>query len=463
MTKLFQITRPEGMATAKLDSQGNASIQYTVTNVSAREIDGRAVLVSVQPKGPDGAVEKGLVKIDGNPERHFGLDEQKDPKNSKVQTFNVKVSSKGGTGNYTFRLDTVSVEKPDEGDQGQAVNFAVAQAGEKKPCKWCIPVAVAAVVLLLVGGVVTFLLMPKKIAVPDLKGMTITDATNAITTAKLTVDPNSQFVDSDAGNADKVVTQSPEAGSKVPAGQAVHLSIGKVVTLVPDLHGKSVSDATAALAALKLSLDPNVQIVQSTPDDSNKIVTQNPAAGTRASSGQTVQVNVGAEMTSVPVLIGQAYDQAQKLLAESNLAAGLVTNQADSRFAGGIVSSQSIDPGKPVLAHTAINMSVTPKTVAVPHVTQMLVGEAIQKLTQAGLQVGTLTGDQFGQLVNSQSPAENIPVPIGSPVNLWVPSSNVCRIRLCVYRGNAFNVMFANPKLQMVQPRLQMATPLSRQ
>ena len=62
MPKLFQITRPDEMATLKLDGKGCASMQYTVVNVSKRAIDARALLLSIpQTKPPNGPVEKGTI------------------------------------------------------------------------------------------------------------------------------------------------------------------------------------------------------------------------------------------------------------------------------------------------------------------------------------------------------------------------------------------------------------------
>src|SRR6267143_3088301 len=104
MSNLFRVNLPDGMSSVKLDSQGRATVQYTVKNVSARPIDGRAVLISLpQVKPPSGAVEKGWVKIDGKTDRHFDV--------GKEETFTVKivVPPNSAAGNYAFRLDTVWV------------------------------------------------------------------------------------------------------------------------------------------------------------------------------------------------------------------------------------------------------------------------------------------------------------------------------------------------------------------
>lgn len=145
MAKLFQVNLPDGLSSVKLDSQGRATIQYTVRNVSARSLDGRAVLISLpQDKSASGAVEKGWVKIDGKTDRHFDPD--------KEETFTVKIAvpPKSPAGTYTFRLDTVWVDQPDQGDPGGAIAFTVAEAVTTSHFPlWIIPVI--AVVLIAIG------------------------------------------------------------------------------------------------------------------------------------------------------------------------------------------------------------------------------------------------------------------------------------------------------------------------
>jgi len=116
MAKLFQVTLPSGLSSVKLDSQGRATVQYTVKNVSARPIDGRAVLVSLpQTKPSSGCVEKGWVKIDGKTDRHF------DPDKEETFTIKIAVPPKSPAGTCTFRMDAVWVQQPDQGDPGGAI------------------------------------------------------------------------------------------------------------------------------------------------------------------------------------------------------------------------------------------------------------------------------------------------------------------------------------------------------
>src|SRR6266849_2311444 len=157
MAKYFQVTNPQGMSAVRLDSQGRATVQYTAKNVTGAAIDGRAVLVSVPAtNAASGVVQKGWVKIDGLAERHFNRDQE--------EVFLVKIAAPPGSpaGKYTFRLDVVSVAKPDEGDAGPASEFDVIATTAKASgdSKWLL-IIIVIILVLLIGGLTTWLLMRK--------------------------------------------------------------------------------------------------------------------------------------------------------------------------------------------------------------------------------------------------------------------------------------------------------------
>jgi beta-lactam-binding protein with PASTA domain len=287
-------------------------------------------------------------------------------------------------------LDTVSVAKPDEGDEGQPVAFTVA-AVEKKGgvpvLAWLIPV----IVVVLAG-----------------------------------------------------------------IGVGVWLMLRSTGVTVPDLQGKTVKDATTILTASKLTLDNNVETVQSKPEDSDVIVDQTPAANTSAKAGASVHVKVGAEMVSVPEVTLHPLSEAQTILGSNHLSLGQVTNQANAGVVGGMVWRQSPEKGTPVLANSEVALWVAPQTVAVPAVTGMLVGPAVQRLQQAGLQLGTLNGDQVTQPVTAQSPAASAQVALGTKVDLTVPRSVFCvPIAKCIFAGTTARLLVNPP---VVRPQVNRFT-----
>ena len=193
---------------------------------------------------------------------------------------------------------------------------------------------------------------------------------------------------------------------------------------VPDVTGKSVADAAAALTADKYVADSTVTTADSDASNANKVISTDPAAGTKAPEGATVHLTVGAAQTSVPMLVGQTLEQAQTLLAKANLAVGNVKNVANPNFSGDVVSDQSQPAGKQLVTNSSVDLTVTPKTVTVPAVTGKLLTAAIQQLRASNLQLGNVYCDQVGSPIVNQSPAANTPAPIGSPVNVYLPCLN---------------------------------------
>jgi beta-lactam-binding protein with PASTA domain len=206
---------------------------------------------------------------------------------------------------------------------------------------------------------------------------------------------------------------------------------------VPDLAGKTVTEATPLLADAKLTLGTNVQTADSTADSSGKIIDQTPKAGASAKQGDSVQVTVGAQKVTVPRLIGLTLQEAMKKLRESNLAPGDTKTAASANFAGGVVWDQKPAENEAVKASTAVDLSVTPQTVEVRSVAGQSLGSAIIILRNIGLDVGSLSGNTTAT-VASQSPASG-PVPVGTKVNLAFPETGLCARIVCRFQGNAAN------------------------
>jgi len=153
----FEIMPPEGLSAIKLDNSGRAKVQYTVKNVSGIKRDGRAVLVSV-PNAP-GAVEKGWVKVEPPTDKSFEQGQ------SQTYVVTIAVPPNSPPGSYGFRLDTVLVSRPDEGDRSSAMTFSVdSSSPSKKPFPWWI--AAVALVALVVLGVVLYFVLRSKPAPP---------------------------------------------------------------------------------------------------------------------------------------------------------------------------------------------------------------------------------------------------------------------------------------------------------
>lgn len=146
MASPFSITTATNTVILNDKRQGQAT--FTVTNLMGRLLRGRAQLVSQDP-----AAAKWL-SIAGAAERDFAI------AGTEQYAVEIAVPATAAAGSYSFHLDMVGVENPDElFTKGPTVAFAVpVTPPPRKPFPWWIVVAGAAVVLLLVVGIIVFMI-----------------------------------------------------------------------------------------------------------------------------------------------------------------------------------------------------------------------------------------------------------------------------------------------------------------
>src|SRR5882724_8236239 len=148
MAKIFDVSVPPASTNLKVRAKQKMEVTFTVSNLSSRQVRGRVVL-----KPDDPPVKNKWVTVVEETEKEFGA-------SSTFQfTVTMKVPADAAPGKYTFRLDAVNADIPDEGDSGPTIGFEVISTQPTPFPKWIIPVA--AVVLLLIAGGVTWLLLSK--------------------------------------------------------------------------------------------------------------------------------------------------------------------------------------------------------------------------------------------------------------------------------------------------------------
>ncbi|MHB8792991.1 MAG: Stk1 family PASTA domain-containing Ser/Thr kinase [Thermoleophilia bacterium] len=136
---------------------------------------------------------------------------------------------------------------------------------------------------------------PKEVNVPDLKNLTVDQASARLAQEGLVLGTTTEQYSETVG-VDKVISQSPGAGQKATEGSSVNvvISLGpqpKMVN-VPSVITMSRSDAEAAILAM--GLVPFVTEV-SNPDPATHgfVYDQDPAFGTKVKEGSTVIIYVG--------------------------------------------------------------------------------------------------------------------------------------------------------------------------
>ncbi|HEV3318383.1 MAG TPA: Stk1 family PASTA domain-containing Ser/Thr kinase [Solirubrobacteraceae bacterium] len=145
------------------------------------------------------------------------------------------------------------------------------------------------------GSSVTVLVSsgPAQTPVPDVVGQSRAAAEATLTNAKLAAGAITQQTSTEQAPG-TVLEQSPAAGSSLPAGGTVNLTVAQAPTetAVPDVVGQNEAQASAALG--RAGFTP--QAVSQTTTEATQVGTvlrQSPAAGHKARKGATVMIAVG--------------------------------------------------------------------------------------------------------------------------------------------------------------------------
>ena len=175
-------------------------------------------------------------------------------------------------------------------------------------------------------------LVGSKKAIPDVRGMSETEAQNELEDAGFKVTSSFQYDDS--VESGKVISTTPEAGTKAEKGSTVTMLVsqGSNKKTVPDVRG--MADATAQ-STIK-SYGFNVGTVTYDYSDSvekGMVISQTVEPGTKASAGTSISITVSngpkpEEKIEVQSFVGQQ-ESALKSWASSK---GLYTNRSDSQY-----------------------------------------------------------------------------------------------------------------------------------
>lgn len=170
---------------------------------------------------------------------------------------------------------------------------------------------------------------------------------------------------SDEVEEGRVIRQLPTAGQVIETGDSVRLFVSSGPNkFALDNYVGSESDA----AQKELELQGIVVTVSSEYNDSvpkGIVISQSPVAETEMKKGDGVQlkVSLGAEMMTVPKLVGLTVDAANDALKNNNLKLGSTT-EISSGLEKGIVVKQSIAEGTTVDKNTVVDIVVSKGTEA---------------------------------------------------------------------------------------------------
>jgi serine/threonine-protein kinase len=207
---------------------------------------------------------------------------------------------------------------------------------------------------------------------------------------------------------------------------AMRVAIHAREVRVPDIHGLSVADATAALANVGLVLkvdarraDPKV------PAD--HIVSQDPAANTvlRRDRSVGVRVSEGQRDPVVPDLVGQPERTADIVLAQDQIQ---IANRAEigtARYPAGVVIAQDpVSQARSAHVSLLVNRGEGGTTFVMPDVIGTLGLRTVDILRRRGLRVTVTAEVPYPGLppgvIVRQTPQAGFQIGYGDPVQLEI-------------------------------------------
>lgn len=204
---------------------------------------------------------------------------------------------------------------------------------------------------------------PQQVQVPDLSGMSQSQAAQALDAAGLALDPAPERSPSATSEVDKVVAQTPSAGSNVELGGAVKLTLGSgpEQVRIPNVVGQKLEVAQPNIegAGFKVEVE---NIDSGRPK--GEVVSTEPGGGESAARGTTVKVQVSnGNMIDMPNLSGMSVSQALDTLRRAGWAG--TTSQLSQRaeptletdLVGKIVT-QAQPPGSEVAKTASISVGI---------------------------------------------------------------------------------------------------------
>lgn len=235
---------------------------------------------------------------------------------------------------------------------------------------------------------------PKMATIPSVVGQQRSAAVELLRNAGFMV--TVREVESTTQNEGKVISQNPSAQGTATEGSTVTISVGKKVekpmVTVPSVLGLTRRNAMEALE--KLGILVWIEEKESTEENIDRVLAQNPSANTSMEKGATVTLTVGkkaeVQRVKLPSLVGQ--DRAKSEETLKNLGFIVVVKEEDSpQGQVGKVLRQQPGPEESLVYGSTVTLYVGIKVqsemVTVLDVMGMSEEEAVAKLQAQGFVV----------------------------------------------------------------------------
>ena len=197
--------------------------------------------------------------------------------------------------------------------------------------------------------------------------------------------------------------------------------------VVPDIEGMMIQEANDELAKANLTMEV-IDKQKSNEIEVDRIISQQPTGGQKVKEGREIEViiSMGADLLTVPSLIGLTTSEAEISLLNEGFSKGAMEGIYDDRFAKGLVISHNPAAGSKEAKGTKINIMYskgkTPERITMPSLIGLSLQEAKNKLTENNLVLGTVgnqsSNEYFSDQIVAQDTEPGVLIDEESTVNL---------------------------------------------
>ena len=279
--------------------------------------------------------------------------------------------------------------------------------------------------LLLLGLIVLLVstLTPKKVAVPNVVGASISVAQQRLTSEGFEVETVRDTSDKPRNT---VFGQEPGGGTTVEEGATITIRVseGPAIENVPDVVGDGRLQARKTLTDAGFEIEETRSFSDSVP--LNRVISQSPDGGSLSESGKSVKIEVssGPERLPVPGVVGKTQDEARSALEDFKVT---VTPKEDDEAEPGTVLAQEPAPNSraPRGSTVRLTVAVEPKQIEVPDVVGRTQNTATKTLSGAGFEVSSEVEDvetlgEDGKVITQSPTPDGGKVDRGSTVTITV-------------------------------------------
>lgn len=153
--------------------------------------------------------------------------------------------------------------------------------------------------------------------VPDVVGLSLEDASRALSDEGLSMSDSVEEEESSADNTGRVTQQNPPAGSQLSRGSRVTVTVGtgpRMIRVPSNLVGQDIEDVRSTLDAM--GFDVQVENVDSTETDGQVLSVSDEGNEIPADSTVTVRVSNG-QLIVAPDLVRQTPEEAEEALRDA--------------------------------------------------------------------------------------------------------------------------------------------------